>query len=428
MKPLVDEAVRYFKASTGFSRLFEQFRKKYASLGKVGGSVSIQSFKHDELEAIARFFGNEVATLRLKKTVTLRAFEKKLQTTKFEGVTLVELLETYFGESLVTKQEVLAQTEKERAERFRELALMYPSLTFWFTYLEGRTADTHWINRMVETDKFDVSCERLAQAMERLPLDYERLPVFGQRILGNPHAFDRTNELGRLLIHALHVKRGQGGPPPSDTERVNELFLEFKLLRDDITNFVTCANVTAEREGTEHPMWHEAAAMHSVLNVPMRELLNVDRVRPSRGYTVWIVENSGVFSSLLDDVPDAPLVCTHGQFKLAAYRLLDMLVASGCQLKYAGDFDPEGLQMAARLKERYGDKLDYWCMDLESYVTSDPSVELTGERLVKLERVTDVELQDVVEEMKRRGTAGYQEALMEKMVVQLKIEGINLYD
>lgn len=428
MKSLVDEAVHYFKASTGFSRLFEQFRKKYASLGKVGGSVSIQSFKHDELEAIARFFGDEVATIRLKKTVTLRAFEKKLQTTKFEGVTLLELLEAYFGEALVTKQEALAQMEGQRAERFRELKRTYPSLTFWFTYLEGRTADTHWINRMVEMDKFDVSCERLAQAMERLPLDYERLPVFGQRILGNPHAFDRTTDLGKLLIHALHVKRGQIGAPPSDTERVNDLLLEFKLLRDDITNFVTCANVTAEREGTEHPMWHGAAVMHSVLNVPMRELLNVDRVRPSRGHTVWIVENSGVFSSLLDDVPDAPLVCTHGQFKLAAYRLLDALVASGCQLKYAGDFDPEGLQMAARLKERYGDKLDYWCMDLESYVASEPSVELAEERLVKLDRVTDVELQDVVEEMKRQGRAGYQEALMEKMVGQLKIKGKDLCD
>ncbi|WP_410241692.1 TIGR02679 domain-containing protein, partial [Enterococcus faecium] len=99
--------------------------------------------------------------------------------------------------------------------------------------------------------------------------------MFGQRVVGNPHAFDRTNELGRLLIHALHVKRGQGGPPPSDTERVNELLLEFKLLRDDITNFVTCANVTAEREGRERPMWHGAAVMHSVLSVPMRELLGV---------------------------------------------------------------------------------------------------------------------------------------------------------
>ncbi|TCI75900.1 DUF2399 domain-containing protein [Exiguobacterium sp. SH0S1] len=79
-----------------------------------------------------------------------------------------------------------------------------------------------------------------------------------------------------------------------------------------------------------------AAATHSVLNVPMRELLNVDRIYQSHGKTVWIVENSGVFSSLLDDVPNAPLVCTHGPFKLAAYRLLDALVASGCQLKYAG--------------------------------------------------------------------------------------------
>ncbi len=425
MKRPVDEAVQYFKASAGFSRLFEQFRKKYASLGKVGGSVSIQSFKQAELEAIARFFGEDVSTIRLKKTITLRAFEKKLQTTRFEGVTLVELLETYFGESLVTKQEVLAQIEKERAERFRELALMYPSLTFWFTYLERRTADTHWINRILETDDFHLFCAQLVKGLEGLPLDYERLPMFGQRILGNPHAFDRTTDLGRLWIHVLHIKRGQDGPPPSHTERVNELLLEFKLLRDDITNFVTCANLVAEQDDTRHPMWQGAMETYSVLNIPMRELLRVNRVRPSRGDAVWIVENSGVFSSLLDDVPDAPIVCTHGQFKLAAYCLLDMLVASGCRLKYAGDFDPEGLQMAARLKERYGDKLDYWCMDLESYVASDPSVDLSAERLVKLDRMTDPELQNVVDEMRQVKRAGYQEALVEKMVVQLKKAAMN---
>ncbi|TCI34099.1 TIGR02679 family protein [Exiguobacterium sp. SH4S7] len=421
MKPLVEEAVHYFKASTGFSRLFEQFRKKYASLGKVGGSVSIQSFKDDELYAIARFFGDDVASIQLKKTLTLRAFEKKLQTTKFEGVTLFELLEAYFGESLVTKQEALVQIEGQRAERFRELALTYPQLGYWFTHIEQKSADTHWINRMLGTDQFDLYCRQLTQALDGVPLDYERLPVFGQRIVGNPHAFDRTNDLGRLLIHALHVKRGQGGPPPSDTERVNELLLEYKLLRDDITNYVSCANLAADSKGVEHAMWQGARATHSVLNVPMRELLNVDRIYPSHGKTVWIVENSGVFSSLLDDVPNAPFVCTHGQFKLAAYRLLDALVSSGCQLKYAGDFDPEGLQMAARLKERYNDKLDYWCMDLENYVASEPSVEMSAERLVKLERVTDAELQDVVEEMKRRGRAGYQEALMETMAIHLKM-------
>lgn len=278
---------------------------------------------------------------------------------------------------------------------------------------------------MLETNDFHLFCAQLTQALEGLPLDYERLPMFGQRILGNPHAFDRTTDLGRLWIHVLHVKRGQGGPPPSDTERVNELFLEFKLLRDDITNFVTCANLMAEQDDTRHPMWQGAMETYSVLNVPMRELLRVNRVRPNRGDTIWIVENSGVLSSLLDDVSDAPLICTHGQFKLAAYRLLDMLVASGCQLKYAGDFDPEGLQMAARLKERYGKMLDYWCMDLGSYVASNPSVDLSMERLVKLDQVTEPELQNVVDEMRQVKRAGYQEALLEKMVVQLKKAATN---
>lgn len=48
------------------------------------------------------------------------------------------------------------------------------------------------------------------------------------------------------------------------------------------------------------------------MNMPLRELLKIDKVVPAEGSQVYIVENSGVFSSLLDIVPNAPLACTHG--------------------------------------------------------------------------------------------------------------------
>lgn len=55
----------------------------------------------------------------------------------------------------------------------------------------------------------------------------------------------------------------------------------------------------------------------------------------------------------------------------------------------------------------------------------NPSVDLSVERLVKLDRVVDPELQNVVDEMRQVKRAGDQEALLEKIVVQLKKAATN---
>src|SRR5690625_2750831 len=127
---------------------------------------------------------------------------------------------------------------------------------------------------------------------------------------------------------------------------------------------------------------------------------------------VWIVENSGVFSTLLDYVPTAPIICTNGQFTLATYMLLDLLANVDCTMYYAGDFDPEGLGMAARLVDRYPNHIKLWRMDQDSYEKSNPTQKLTEERLEKLKGITNVELKEVVDLMWEMKKAGYQEALI----------------
>ncbi|WP_070121705.1 TIGR02679 family protein [Bacillus marinisedimentorum] len=420
----LQEALDYFGGDPGFHRLFSLFKKKYESYGRIGGSVRLTNFQEKEIKSIARFFGDDVDRLKAKGTITLLSFERKLQETKFEGLGLLDLLQGYFDEPLVTKKEAKEQKQLEQQKKLARLSAEFLNLSFWFRHLQSRSPDTYWINRLLDEERFADYCRTLSRAMAKLPADYERLPVFSQRIAGNPHAFDLSTELGKLWIHVLHVKRGAENmsAPPADTESINDLLMDFNLLRDDITNYVTCANITAETEKGEHPMWKAASETASVMNVPMRELLKVRKVYPqNRKSKVWIVENSGVFSSLLDAVPHAPLICTHGQFKLAALRLLDMMVASGCKLSYAGDFDPEGLAMAVRLKERYRDNIEYWRMSFDSYKKSNPTVSISEERLFKLNSLTEPGLSDVVDEMKRLKRAGYQEALLEIMINDLKV-------
>ncbi len=62
-----------------------------------------------------------------------------------------------------------------------------------------------------------------------------------------------------------------------------------------------------------------------------------------------------------------PMICTSGQLREASWQLLDLLAASGCSLYYAGDFDPEGLAIADRLWQTYGDRFHLWHMTLQDY-------------------------------------------------------------
>ena len=48
---------KIFKEEPGFLKLFNLFKEKYRSLGRIGGTVSLKSFNDAELQSIAGFLG-----------------------------------------------------------------------------------------------------------------------------------------------------------------------------------------------------------------------------------------------------------------------------------------------------------------------------------------------------------------------------------
>lgn len=184
---------------------------------------------------------------------------------------------------------------------------------------------------------------------------------------------------------------------------------------------MTCVNLLAKTEEQIHPMWEAAAETPHVVNTPLRELLKLMSVYPANGKkSVWVVENSGVYSSILDKLPHVPLICTHGQFKLSALILMDKLVREGCTIYYAGDIDPEGLSMAERLLRRHPKHVQMWKMGIDYYHVSLSDLELTKERLSKLNSVKNSKLKLVVEALWNNKKAGYQEALVYEMIGDLE--------
>ena len=82
---------------------------------------------------------------------------------------------------------------------------------------------------------------------------------------------------------------------------------------------------------------------------------------------------------------------------------------------YQGDFDPEGLLIAQRLKERYGEKFSLWNYRTEWYKKYLSEVEISEIRIKKLEKVSLPELQELKRCMQKEKRATYQEAMLEEL-------------
>ena len=78
-----------------------------------------------------------------------------------------------------------------------------------------------------------------------------------------------------------------------------------------------------------------------------------------QGQQVYVVENPAVFSVLIRKYPERTVICGNGQLRLAVLVLMDKF-SCDTVFWYAGDFDPEGLLIAQKLKLRYGERLNLW--------------------------------------------------------------------
>lgn len=423
-KKQLKEAVKYFKSNSVYQKLFLEFKKKYESLGRVAGSVSLKAFTHEEMAVLAEFMGMRLDQLVEKNKLTLLQFEKQLTLYRFGEINLKDLLESYFNHPLISNSERRENKLHQKNKYFNDLKNKFHSIRDWLAYIESKPADTHWMHRLIDGsfEQFKTYTNHLNKSIDSLPDKPVRLPVFAQQITSNPHAFDRNEVLGRLLIHLLTFKLGEEMLVPSTSEEISELLFSFNILRDDITNYVTVVNLLAETKSDKDKLWQAASDSNSVMNIPIRELFHVQSLYSNNSSKeVWVVENSGVFSSLLDEVPNAPLICTHGQFKLAAWKVFDLLVESDHTLHYASDLDPEGIGMAYRLLNRYPENVKLWNMDKSSYHNSISDNDTISEaRLNQLSNFNHPLLTEVSNVMLERKLPGYQEALLDEMIEYLK--------
>ena len=435
----IKQCAVYFKERPVYEKLFQKFRKKYESLGHFGGTVVLSGLTGEEKNQLGGFLQKDY-TEHTKISVSASLMEKALASSRFSDLSWEEILETYFGEKLTVKKEAKRQQEKKKEAFFSDILNNSPDgpgKSWFIRVLKEREEGFFWMMQQYRERPGELAgiVKNVLTAIPLLPVFSEGkekmlLAVFAAEVTGNPHYFDEGSR-GEALLFAfiksylnMEVKEGL-----SRAEYKKKLFFEAGILKDELSSDVLAYGIRAVRkDGSVHPGVEGFFRCREPVKLTLKTLGNIDRISSGKEENgngpgkVYVVENPAVFSALTQKYPDRALICGNGQLKLAVLLLMDKL-KDNSEFYYAGDFDPEGLMIAQKLKIRYGERLNLWNYKGELYRKYLSDVVLDNTRIKKLDKITIPELQEVKEAMIKKIRAAYQESMLEEY--QKNIEGNN---
>lgn len=423
----INEAVEYFKKKPVYEKLFNEFKKKYESHGKIGGIAVLTGLSTGDKEDISSFLMKDF-TSEEEVRVSAKLFEKALLKSRFSSLTILDIITHYFGIKLRTNKEKSEEDVGKRAEYLAELT-GYADKAYikeWLTGVFCTGADgAVVIARSYNADKNELKIilQKLIKAIPMLPYfqggkKKELLAVFAAQTAGNPHFFDDNTLAGNLLTAFLRDYFRFGYEDDlSEAENRSKVLFKAGLIKDTLSNDVIAYGIRGRCvDGSLHQGMEGFLHQKEPVKLSLLTLANLEETfTNSVDRRVYIVENPAVFSILTSRFPEKAFICSYGQIRRAVFMLLD-LFDKNTVFSYAGDFDPEGLLIAERLKKRYGERLIFWKYETDIYLKYMSEEKLTKQRIKKLDGVRDATLLKIAELMREEGRAAYQESMLEEYV------------
>ena len=418
------ECLEYFHQSPVWKKVLKGFRKKYSSYGRFGGKVVLKNLKSQDVEELEGFFGK---SFHGQKSVTVSAekFRQALEVSRYKNMTPEWLLENFFEEPLLGKQEqkLLRQQEKERIwENFQK---SYEGMPI-------ETVEESLKNIVKDSENRELTeWERLlrlgAEMYNHLPYRQSEklyLAVFAAMLTGNPHAFDNGTATGNFLYQIIQMDLEIREIKIESSEifpayKRQKSYLMDGIMLDDISNYAMLYQVQAvKKDGNLHKGMEGFASEQHIVQVPLAVITEWESLHCPQD-EIYIVENPSVFAVLCGKEKSGNVrrayMCMNGQPRLAGLMVLDLFAKSGIRVYYAGDLDPEGLLIAQKLSQYYKGEYNYWHMETADYEKCRSEEVISPKRMKILERITDGRLKPVVDRIEEYGTAGYQEMLVEEM-------------
>lgn len=422
------ECANYFKSQQAYSRCLEELRRKWKSHGRVAGRITLERTSEAERRAIGGIIGKVFyeETIRF----SFSEFEQGLQRTRFAPVTIKEVLEEYFGETLLTNQ------GQQREERDRKHNFLNRLCGYFEESADGESVAFLWAREMLLKKKYGYQLlmkeygkdEKQAEVLARnvgkavIKLEERRgtdeecpLAVFSAEISDNPHYFDRGTAAGLLLAHALCFR--EKTELPENAHQWRELLTRVSIVPDNVSSMVHAYGLRLRTGQGWHPAYDAFCKLKEPYVITMENLKGVTGVQAAGG-RVYVVENEMVFSYLLGNLKkkEYTLLCTSGQPRSVVQVLIPYILAGGAEIYYNGDIDPDGIRIADRLWQKYGDSIHIWRMSPADYEESLSKERIGDMGRAKLEMISHPLLKRTAECMKEKQLAAYQENMLKVLV------------
>lgn len=220
---------------------------------KLNGNVIINNPDKLEKQALSGLMKKDYSKNKII-SINLKILEQRLDSSKFSGAKLKDVIHEYFGEEITTNRESKECYDAEITEFFEEI-LGRNINTKIYKYLEEiiKTKNVLYQNwkKYYNKNKEELKNALLnaCKGINNLPQNRTRIPVFASNITGNPHGFDKNTLCGKIFLMLLCYMKNVKVPQAS--EELAEIYYSYKLLIDDVSNMILCKNIRGFTKGEE---------------------------------------------------------------------------------------------------------------------------------------------------------------------------------
>lgn len=395
----------------GLDRVMKLLLEKFERYGESKGKITLNNASREECEALNAFLTPKKFYRPPDISFKISDFEKAIADSKYSEVSLKELLEEYFHK-IIMKNSDKKQAEQADIQDFFE---PFKDIEWLVDMLAKKNGGYKLILNEYKADrsKAEEMIQNVIRAINsRFEKDFltVKLSVLSAEITGNSHYFDSENTSGKLLLNAIAFYAKE--------ENITDKYKLYDFFGIEIKNMMSTAAVCGidffDISGKKHEGFAFFADKKEPLLVTDVNLSGLYTAQ-SKNKVIFIVENPSVFTELSETVKetDCGLVCTFGQIRSVGYKLIDMLVEGGCEIFYAGDFDPEGLMIAENLMKKY-DKIKAWRMSCADYAGIAKNSDIISQRRLNILDRIEI-LKETAMKIKETKQAAYQELLIKEM-------------
>ncbi|WP_211257862.1 DUF2399 domain-containing protein [Lentzea albidocapillata] len=294
--------------------------------------------------------------------VTIVPLREVLVTLAVPVSDLVTLVELAVGRPVIDTAALRRQASSQRRDLWSEVEFHLPNLPVLVARMRAAGTDDE-----AATRRF---VRALAEVVAALPLDPPTsLAKLAHDSAGDPHYFDLDRIAGARLVCA--VAERSAVPEPTRPDLVRALLAEVGILADRLSSTILLHQVRVVGDGPTDRRLRDASTP-----IPVT-LLDLTVHPPTFAVqTLTVVENPSVLEAAMERKSPHAFACTSGQLGSVDHALLQLAADQGLTLRYAGDLDAAGLQIAQQVVTTYGATLVAMSADVVRYAGADSSAVL----------------------------------------------------